>query len=174
MHARTNLLVYFAHYLPVIIMTTPGNNERKKRDIIYAAFAESFFENAFFGMIRRVDSSLMQLLGFCLAFVTAEAVITALVNVSGGLTTWAIILFLISCCAFLVSSLVLLWAIAQRATLDIDWDQDISVLVERCKEDLERLYNSKHRKQTISVAILFAGVGLLLASIIYAFSSVSF
>lgn len=152
-----------------------GSDEREdKKKAIYTALLQGYFENTFFGMVRRIDNSLTELLRFCLTILTAEAVITALINVSGEMNATVIVLFLLSCCAFLLSALILLWAITQRATIEVDWFQDTSIIARNCKEHMENLYETKRKKQTVSVLILFMGVGLLLASIIYTFASVGF
>ena len=140
----------------------------KRDDVVFNAFAQSYFEITIFGMITRIDNTLAELLRSCLTILSAEAVITALLNVSGLVNIIVVGLFLSSCSAFLISALILLWAISQRTSLPVDWHEDVSTIIERCREKLERLYRIKHRIQMVSIGLLCLGVVLLLISIIYA------
>jgi hypothetical protein len=147
-------------------MSAEGSDKRRPEDILYEAFAQCYFENAFFGTIKTIDNSLVELLRFGLTILTADALIMALTQISGSTTQETLMLFLSSCCAFLISSLILLWAFTQRAPLEVTWDGSILTIIQNCRESMETLYMTKRKKQKVAIVILIVGVALLFASII--------
>jgi len=133
---------------------------------LYEAFAQCYFETVFFGTVRTIDNSLVELLRFGLTILTADALIMALTQVSGSTTQETMILFLSSCSAFLISSLILLWAFTQRASLEVTWEGSAFTIIQNCRRSMETLYLTKRKKQKIAIVVLIVGVALLLASIV--------
>jgi len=147
-------------------MSTKDSRTEKSKEILYQALVQSYFENAFFGMIKTIDNSLVEILRFSLAILTAESLILTLAQASGLISTPILVLFLSSCSAFLISSLIVLFGYTQHAAFEIDWFEEVTVISQKLRDSVEGLYATKHRKQKIALAVFILGVLLLLASIV--------